>query len=136
MVGGPQSIRSTKLYHRQVYSFAYHRPKLALLRESRQHQRFAPLADFLGFRINAAPEVMVADSTASLEAQPNSSSTRHLSNQVLSYKKNLGSFRTWNSHCGVRGRNRTSTERLASDHELLALVSSRATGAPAYSWTR
>src|ERR1700674_209426 len=42
-----QTIRSTKLYHRQVYSFAYHRPKLALLRESRQHKRFAPLADFL-----------------------------------------------------------------------------------------
>jgi transposase-like protein len=42
-----QTVRSVKLYHRQVYSFAYHRPKLALLRESRQHQRFAPLADFL-----------------------------------------------------------------------------------------
>jgi transposase-like protein len=42
-----QTIRSRKLYHRQVYSFAYHSPKLALLRESRQHQRLAPLADFL-----------------------------------------------------------------------------------------
>jgi transposase-like protein len=27
-----QTIRSVKLYHRQVYKFAYHRPKLALLR--------------------------------------------------------------------------------------------------------
>jgi hypothetical protein len=42
-----QTIRSTKLYHRQVYSFAYHRPKLTLLRAGRQHKRFAPLADFL-----------------------------------------------------------------------------------------
>jgi transposase-like protein len=42
-----QTIRSSKLYHRQVYSFAYHRPKLALLRENQQHKRFAPLADFL-----------------------------------------------------------------------------------------
>jgi transposase-like protein len=42
-----QTIRSRKLYHRQVYGFAYHRPKLALLRESPQHRRFAPLADFL-----------------------------------------------------------------------------------------
>jgi hypothetical protein len=42
-----QTIRWRKLYHRQVYSFAYHRSKLAMLRESRQHQRFAPLADFL-----------------------------------------------------------------------------------------
>jgi hypothetical protein len=40
-------IRRSKLYHRQVYSFAYHRAKLALLRESSQHARFAPLADFL-----------------------------------------------------------------------------------------
>jgi hypothetical protein len=42
-----QTIRSTKLYHRQVYSFAHHRPKLALMRESPQHRRFAPLSDFL-----------------------------------------------------------------------------------------
>jgi hypothetical protein len=46
-VSPAQTIRSTKLYHRQVYSFAYHRPKLALLRESQQHKRFAPLAEFL-----------------------------------------------------------------------------------------
>jgi transposase-like protein len=42
-----QTIRSTKLYHRQVYSFAYHRSKLAHLREDERHKRFAPLADFL-----------------------------------------------------------------------------------------
>src|ERR1700693_1138015 len=42
-----QTIRATKLYHRQVYSFAYHRPKLARLRKDDQHKRFAPLADFL-----------------------------------------------------------------------------------------
>jgi transposase-like protein len=41
------TIRSIKLYHRQVYKYEFHRPKLALLRESRQHRRFAPLADFL-----------------------------------------------------------------------------------------
>ena len=29
-----QTIRSIKLYHRQVYSFAYHRPKLAHVREN------------------------------------------------------------------------------------------------------
>jgi transposase-like protein len=42
-----QTIRSTKLYHRQVYSFAYHRPKLAHVREDERHKRFALLADFL-----------------------------------------------------------------------------------------
>ena len=42
-----QTIRSIKLYHRQIYKYAYHRPKLAMLRESREHRRFAGVADFL-----------------------------------------------------------------------------------------
>ena len=42
-----QAIRSVKLYHRQIYKYAYHRPKLAMLRESREHRRFAGVADFL-----------------------------------------------------------------------------------------
>lgn len=48
-----QTIRAVKLYHRQIYSFAYHRPKLEFLRagslddKRRGDTRFAPLADFL-----------------------------------------------------------------------------------------
>ena len=48
-----QTIRTIKLYHRQVYSFAYHRPKLDFLRagvlddKRKGDKRFAPLADFL-----------------------------------------------------------------------------------------
>ncbi len=48
-----QTIRTVKLYHRQIYSFAYHRPKLDFLRagalddKRKGDQRFAPLADFL-----------------------------------------------------------------------------------------
>ncbi len=42
-----QVIRSIKLYHRQIYKYAYHRPKLAMLHESREHHRFAGVADFL-----------------------------------------------------------------------------------------
>ncbi|MGD1083006.1 MAG: hypothetical protein ABR881_32230 [Candidatus Sulfotelmatobacter sp.] len=48
-----QTIRTIKLYHRQVYSFAYHRPKLDFLRvgalddKRKGDERFAPLADFL-----------------------------------------------------------------------------------------
>jgi transposase-like protein len=42
-----QTIRSSKLYHRQVYSFAYHRQKLELLRNDKRHRQFASLADFL-----------------------------------------------------------------------------------------
>jgi transposase-like protein len=48
-----QTVRSIKLYHRQIYGYAYHRPKLELLRvgtlddKRRGDTRFAPLADFL-----------------------------------------------------------------------------------------
>ena len=42
-----QTIRSIKLYHRQVYAYAYHRSKLALLRRNPQHRRFEALASFL-----------------------------------------------------------------------------------------
>ena len=47
------AIRTIKLYHRQVYEFAFHRAKLALLRDGALDDkrngdtRFAPLADFL-----------------------------------------------------------------------------------------
>jgi len=48
-----QTIRTIKLYHRQIYSYAYHRAKLefhrgGLLDDKRKGEtRFAPLADFL-----------------------------------------------------------------------------------------
>jgi hypothetical protein len=42
-----QTIRAIKLYHRQVYKFEYHRPKLAMLREGREHARLAGVVDFL-----------------------------------------------------------------------------------------
>jgi hypothetical protein len=42
-----QTIRSIKLYHRQVYAYAYHRSKLTLLRRNPQHRRFEALATFL-----------------------------------------------------------------------------------------
>jgi transposase-like protein len=48
-----QTIRTIKLYHRQIYSYAYHRAKLEFLRagvlddKRRGDTRFAPLADFL-----------------------------------------------------------------------------------------
>ena len=48
-----QTIRSIKLYHRQVYGYAYHRPKCDFLREGglddkrKGDTRFASVADFL-----------------------------------------------------------------------------------------
>ena len=48
-----QTIRSIKLYHRQVYGYAYHRPKLDFVRagtlddKRSGDRRFTALADFL-----------------------------------------------------------------------------------------
>ena len=48
-----QTIRSIKLYHRQIYAYAYHRPKLEFVRTGALDDkrvgdtRFASLADFL-----------------------------------------------------------------------------------------
>jgi hypothetical protein len=48
-----ETVRSIKLYHRQIYGFAYHRPKLELVRagtlddKRRGDIHFAALADFL-----------------------------------------------------------------------------------------
>jgi transposase-like protein len=48
-----QTIRSIKLYHRQIYGYAFHRSKLELLRRGELDDkrsgdtRFAPLANFL-----------------------------------------------------------------------------------------
>jgi hypothetical protein len=48
-----QTIRSIKLYHRQVYAYAYHRPKLEFVRNGTLDNKrpgdtqFAALADFL-----------------------------------------------------------------------------------------
>jgi hypothetical protein len=39
-----QAIRSIKLYHRQIYKFAYHRPKLAMMRDGKEYRRFAGVA--------------------------------------------------------------------------------------------
>jgi transposase-like protein len=72
-----QTVRSSKLYHRQVYSFAYHRPKLALLRESRQHQRFAPLADFLEQAPKNCPHDLFSDGSRASQL-PNFVNRNHL----------------------------------------------------------
>ena len=72
-----QTVRSVKLYHRQVYSFAYHRPKLALLRESQQHKRFAPLADFLEQVPKICPHELFRDSSRASQL-PNFIDRNHL----------------------------------------------------------
>jgi transposase-like protein len=53
-----KAIRTVKLYHRQVYEYAYHRPKIALLAESRQH---GGLARAIGAYLEAVPEACPHD---------------------------------------------------------------------------
>jgi len=65
-----QTVRSIKLYHRQVYSFAYHRPKLAVVRESPQHRRFAPLADFLEQVPHICPHDLFSDGSRASQLPP------------------------------------------------------------------
>ncbi|HTV26203.1 MAG TPA: PD-(D/E)XK nuclease family protein [Xanthobacteraceae bacterium] len=57
-----QTIRAIKLYHRQVYKFQYHRSKLNLLRQGREHRRFARLADFLELIPPQCPHELFRDS--------------------------------------------------------------------------
>jgi hypothetical protein len=72
-----KTIGRLKLYHRQVYSFAYHRAKLTLLRESRQHARLAPLADFLERVPNDCPHEFFRESSRASQI-PNFVNRNHL----------------------------------------------------------
>jgi ATP-dependent exoDNAse (exonuclease V) beta subunit len=56
-----QTVRAIKLYHRQVYHFAYHRTKLALLRKGREHRRLSSLADFIETIPTACPHALFHD---------------------------------------------------------------------------
>jgi transposase-like protein len=82
----PQVIRSIKLYHRQVYRFAYHRVKLALLRSDKQHARFAPLADFLERVPTTCPHELFGDGSRASQAQ---SEFLKLPHAVVSEKQNF-----------------------------------------------
>jgi predicted RNA-binding Zn-ribbon protein involved in translation (DUF1610 family) len=65
-----QAIRTTKLYHRQVYEYAYHQPKLAFLRQSDEHDRFANLADFLEAVPERCPHDLFQKSARASESAP------------------------------------------------------------------
>jgi len=65
-----QVIRTTKLYHRQVYEYAYHQPKLAFLRGSDEHERFAGLADFLEAVPKHCPHDLFQGSVRASESAP------------------------------------------------------------------
>jgi hypothetical protein len=66
-----QTIRTVKLYHRQVYEYAYHRPKIALLTQSKEHLRYtAGLASFLEAVPKACPHNLFIDSVRASQTAP------------------------------------------------------------------
>jgi hypothetical protein len=68
-----QTIRSIKLYHRQVYRYSFHQPKLEFVRESDEHARFAPVVDFLEAVPTICPHTLFRNEDASgraSQAQP------------------------------------------------------------------
>jgi transposase-like protein len=66
-----QVTRTVKLYHRQVYEYAYHRPKLALLGQSREHGRFAAgLTSFLETVPQACPHDLFTASVRASQTVP------------------------------------------------------------------
>ena len=72
LVASPsQTVRTVKLYHRQVYEYAYHRPKLTLLTQSREHVRFsAGLAAFLESIPQTCPHDLFTASVRASQTAP------------------------------------------------------------------
>jgi hypothetical protein len=73
-----QTIRSIKLYHRQIYKYAYHRPKLAMLRQGREHARFSGVADFLERVPIECPHELFRDSERASQKAPSFLDTSRL----------------------------------------------------------
>lgn len=90
-----QTIRSIKLYHRQVYSFAYHRPKLDFLRKGMLDDKrtgdkhFANVADFLESIPSACPhELFTAEGDLTARASQAAPSFAGASGLIVNHKKN------------------------------------------------
>jgi hypothetical protein len=65
-----QVIRTTRLYHRQVYEYAFHQLKLAFLRHDAEHARFANVADFLEAVPTRCPHDLFQGSARASESAP------------------------------------------------------------------
>ena len=94
-----QTIRSIKLYHRQIYGYAFHRSKLELLRRGELDDkrggdtRFAPLANFL----EAVPLICPHDLVPRRRARPCIASAsrvrRHLAHHRQSQRERRDAHR-------------------------------------------
>jgi transposase-like protein len=90
-----QTIRSIKLYHRQIYGYAFHRPKLEFLRNGSLDDkragdtRFAPLADFLESIPTTCPhDLFRRDDDPKARASQATPAWAHASRIVVNSKRN------------------------------------------------
>jgi ATP-dependent exoDNAse (exonuclease V) beta subunit len=51
-------IRSTRLHHKQVYTYRLHQGKLALILAEKQHEAFSPVADYLNDMATSCPHAL------------------------------------------------------------------------------
>lgn len=83
-----QTIRSVKLYHRQVYRYAFHRPKLELFRADAEHARLAPLANFLEAVPLICPHKLFRDEDTGARASQAHPAFADISRIIVNRKKN------------------------------------------------
>ncbi|MBI4224986.1 MAG: PD-(D/E)XK nuclease family protein [Candidatus Sungbacteria bacterium] len=62
-----QIIQSSKMMHRQMYHFRYHRAKMALVLEEYKHYRFAALKELLNSVVDECPHQLFRESKRSSE---------------------------------------------------------------------
>lgn len=90
----PQTIRSIKLYHRQVYSYALHRPKLELLRAGTLDDkrsgdtRLSPLANFLEAIPLICPHVLFRTEATTERASQARPDFADVANIIVNRKEN------------------------------------------------
>lgn len=64
-----QVIQSSKMFHRQMYHFRYHRAKMALVLEEYKHRRFAVLKEFLDSVVDDCPHQLFRQARRSSEVK-------------------------------------------------------------------
>lgn len=62
-----QTIQSSKMFHRQIYHFRYHRAKMVLALEDYKHYRFTVLKEFLDSVVDECPHQLFKESQRSSE---------------------------------------------------------------------
>ena len=62
-------IRSTRLHHKQVYTYRLHQGKLALILADKQHEAFSPVAAYLTEMATACPHALFQEEHRASQAE-------------------------------------------------------------------